>query len=60
MQIHFYSFPMEDDGLVAIEKMLRELEQKERTSKLAQEEIDWVQYAERLLYNASADIIPEL
>lgn len=58
MQVQFYSFPMETDGLIAIEHRIRELEQKEKQGQqLAQEEIDWVQYAECLLYAKQTDFI---
>lgn len=51
MFIQFYSFPMESDGLDAVEKALKELEQKQKDGKkLEQEEIDWISYAENLLY----------
>jgi hypothetical protein len=42
---------MESDGLVAVEKMFLELEDRQKEGKkLDQEEIDWLLYAENLLY----------
>lgn len=51
MQVQFYSFPMECDGLLAVEKTFKRLEEKQKNGEsLDQEEEDWLQYAENLLY----------
>ena len=54
MEIQFYSFPMQQDGSEKIEQALKQLEEREKMGEeLAQEELDWMDYASFVLYRST-------
>lgn len=54
MDYELFSFPMINDGLIAIEKKLQELETREKKGEeLDQVELDWVDFANSIIQSYS-------
>jgi hypothetical protein len=54
MDYELFTFPMIDDGLVAIERKLHELEKREKQGdSLDQVEQDWLDYANGVIMGLS-------
>jgi hypothetical protein len=58
MEIQFFSFPMQQDGILAMEKALAYLERREQTGEALEPEVqDWMEYAANVIYKTNQIII---